>query len=87
MKVLKKVEAWAVLFTPEILEKMVATDNHELFTSYAIFENPTEAVRWMNEKWLGGADLKLICKVEISIPCKKLKKPKDSQREKGVDSL
>lgn len=66
------VEGWAVLFSPEIIETMVATDNHQLFSPLCIFKTPAEAVRWMDEKWLGGADLKLICRVQISVPRKKL---------------
>ena len=49
----KKLKAWAVMFSPLIIETMVASDNKIWFNPYCIFETEREAEIWRNEKWLG----------------------------------
>lgn len=67
-KKVRRVRAWAVLFSKEIIETTTMFDNGIVFQPLAIFSKPTEAVKWRKEKWMGPSDLTLIKQVEIRIP-------------------
>jgi len=49
-----KIKAWAVMFSPELIERMVAQDNKIWFSPYCIFKTRNEAKEWIEEKWIGG---------------------------------
>ena len=49
------VKAWAVMFSPALIEKRTAIDNPgKVMTSLCIFDSKKQAINWINEKWVGG---------------------------------
>lgn len=49
----KEIKAWAVFFSPELLETTVMTDNKKQWSPFAVFQTMTEAINYRAEKWMG----------------------------------
>lgn len=70
----KPIIAYAVMFSDNnnLIEKRIACDNPGFYmTSLCIFEKREDAIKWINEKWVGGysgakSEIK-IRKVEIIV--------------------
>ena len=73
----KKVKAWAVMFSPRVLETLNASQNKKWFSPDAIFGSKEEAIKWRKCVHEGGLEARNqvapIIKVEIfySLPKKK----------------
>ena len=61
---MKKI-AYAVLLTKDTITSLVAEDNHEWWHPLALFNDPLEAARWQQSKFMAGVDTSLIRKVKI----------------------